>query len=719
MLKLIIFISIFITQIVANDEKVEIFATFMDTKDNIVTADDEVVVVYKDYVLNAKRAVYNRNSADLELFGNVRANQGGDIKLLGEYAKMNIAQKERSFKPFFMMEQKSEVWLSADEGKAKDVAVDIQTGITSGCDAANPLWKIEFSSSTYNTDTMWLNLYNSKIYIGDILVFYTPYFGYSLDSTRRTGLLPPMIGFSERDGFYYEQPIYIAEQNWWDLELRPQIRTARGSGLYSTLRFVDSRTSRGFLNLGYFKENKDFFLAKNLANQEHKGFHFQYDNKNVINNWLNLNLKGQSGLYMDITDMNDVDYLNLSHNDITKTNTANQLISRTNLFYNTDDNYFGLYAKYYKDLRTENNDETLQNLPSIHYHNYLQTLFDDHLLYTINVKSNNLYRQLGKNAAQTDLNIPISLQTPLFDEYMTLKYTVNLSAQHTAFRGEDKNPIINNEFDNGVFARNYHTVSTSSQLTRAYDDFTHVLDFGTQYIFTGSEFESGYYKDQRNFCSKTINKNDPICEFYNIHEIERQLQLYFAQYFYDMTGRQVVYHRLAQNIVYDGLRNGTGELENELEYQITPALGFYNNMFYNYDENTFSKNFNQISYSNGIYTVGLSHMYKTLFVATLPKTDYVTSSISYKYDKNYSYNFRYNYDLELSRKKGIELGFLYERKCFDFGIRYVENNRPILDKSNIVNSIYDKIIYLVIRLKPFMSQKGQNSGFMFRLPGDR
>ena len=75
----------------------------MDTKDNIVTATGEVVVVYKDYHLSAKKAIYNRATGDLELFDKINATQGSNIKLLGEYAKLNIANKERMFKPFYML----------------------------------------------------------------------------------------------------------------------------------------------------------------------------------------------------------------------------------------------------------------------------------------------------------------------------------------------------------------------------------------------------------------------------------------------------------------------------------------------------------------------------------------------------------------------------------------------------------------------------------------
>lgn len=708
----------FAMQIFGNDDKVEIYATSMDTKNNVVVADGEVVVIYRDYILNAKKAIYDRNTANLELFGNIRANQGSNIKLLGEYARLNIAQKERVFKPFYMLEQTADVWLSGDEGRAKDVDVDIISGVTSGCDPNNPLWKMEFTSSDYNTDTMWLNLYNTRIYIYDIPVFYTPYFGYSLDTTRRTGLLPPMVGISEKEGFYYEQALYIAEQNWWDLELKPQIRTNRGSGIYSTFRFVDSNVSKGSLTGGYFKEKLSYFLEEGLANQEHYGFNFLYDNRDVINDWLGTDLKGQSGLYMDITDMNDVDYINLSTNDVTKNATAWQIISRANLFYNTDDNYYGAYFKYYKDLRYESNEETLQNLPSLQYHRYLDTLLEDHLLYSFDVKSNNYYRDIGKSAVQTDINIPITLQTSLFDDYMTVAYKANLYAQHTTFKGEEKIPSPTDEYEDGLFARNYHTVSASSQLTRAFEDVTHVLDFGAQYVFSGSEMEDGYYDKQQDYCSQALHQSEPICEFYNINEIERNLQLYFSQYLFDVSGKQIIYHRLAQNISYEGLNSGAGELENELDYQITESLNFYNNMFYNYDENAFSKHFNEISFSNDIFTVGLSHMYQTKFLTTVPDIRYMRSKIDYRYDKHYSYGFKYDYDLERGEKKGFEIGFLYQKRCWDFGLRYVENNRPVLYQVGEADSIYDRIIYITIRLKPIMSQKNKDSGFAYRLPGD-
>jgi len=711
----VLFLFIIFVSFLNGDDKVEVYATTMDTKDNIVKAHGEVVVIYQDYHLSAQRAVYDRNSGELELFGNIRATQGESIKMLGEYAKLNIAQKERTFRPFYMVEEKSNVWLSGANSFAKDKDVNIKSGVMSGCNPNNPLWKMEFTSSDYNTDTKWLSLYNARIYIYDIPVFYTPYFGYSLDTTRKTGVLPPMFGFSDREGFYYEQALYIAEQNWWDLEIKPQIRTNRGSGIYSTFRFIDSKISKGSLTMGYFKEKEDYFIESKLANKKHYGFNFLYDNGDIINQWFGLNLEGQSGLHVDIRNMNDIDYINLSTNDTTKNATATQLLSRINLFYNTDTDYIAAYFKYYKDLTLSSNDKTLQNLPAVEYHRYLNTLFDDHLLYSLDIKSDNYYRSIGKSAVQTDINIPITFQTSLFDEFVNVSYKSYMYAQHTMFKGKEEVPT-SDEYKSGLFARNYHVLSASSQLTKAYDEITHVIDLGSQYVVAGSETENGYYADQKDYCSIKANKSKAICEFYNITDIQENLQLYFSQYVYDSSGTQIIYHRLSQYITYEDIGGGVSEIENELDYHITDNLNFYNNMFYNYDESAFSKNFNKISYNDSRFNIGLSHMYQNTFVDETAKISYIISSLNYKYNKHYSYNFKYDYDLQKREKKGFEIGFLYKKRCWDFGLTYLENNRPILNQSGISGSIYDRYIYITIRLKPIMESDGKLSGFVFRLP---
>jgi len=719
------FLSIFILLVgyIHAEDKVEIYASKLASKNNIVNAAGGVSVIYKDYVITANRAHYNRTTGDLELFDNIRANHTGKYKVLGKYAKLNILKKERLFRPFYMLDRSSNVWMSAGEGVTNENEVDIASGTVSGCNPIDPLWTMDFSSSDYDTQSKWINLYNMRLYIGDIPVLYTPYFGYSLDTTRRTGLLKPSVGLSNDEGFYYQQPLYIAEQNWWDLEILPQIRTSRGAGIYTNFRFVDSKVSHGEVNFGYFKEKEAYFTKNNLQNISHYGYNFKYDNSDVLNLWTGADFSGQSGLYVDINHMNDVDYINLSSNNTANTSTATQILSRINFFYNTDNNYLGAYFKYYQDLTLDNNDNTLQTLPTLQYHYYLDTFLKNHLLYSLDAKSKNIVRQTNKKVIQTDINLPVTLQTSLFDEYLHLSYTANLYMQHSKFSGQDINSTI--PYDDGYYARNSHTITASTQLTKAYENYSHVMDFSVTYNKSAWNHKNGFYEDNSDFCSNLDNVIDPDyesrCEFYNITDIDNAAQIDFTQYLYNKSANQILYHRLSQKISYSGSSNRYGELENELDYKINDYLSYYNNMFYNYDKNLFSKIFNKVSFNRDGIIINLSHLYKDSFVNPVASTDplrhtnYLTSSAKYTYDRHYSFSALYNYDLETKKKKSISFGFLYQKRCWEFGIKYSENNRPILTQSG-ESSVYDKYIYITITLKPLM-QPSENSSFItYKLP---
>jgi len=579
---------------------------------------------------------------------------------------------------------------------------------------------MEFSSSDYNGKTKWVNLYNARLYIYDIPVLYTPYFGYSLDTTRRTGLLTPALGLSDSEGFYIQQPFYIAEQNWWDLELLPQVRTNRGSGIYETFRFVDSKSSGGEFRAGYFKEKDTYFAKNNLQNQSHYGFNFKYDNNDFINQWFHENYSGQSGIYVDINHMNDVDYINLTTNDNTDQATATQILSRVNLFYNTNKNYLGFYFKYYEDLTLPTNDETLQKLPTLHYHHYLNTLLKDHMLYSLDVQSSNIYRKTGKKVMQTDINLPVALQTALFDEYLNLSYQANLYLQHSSFSGTPTPAAEAYSYKTGYFARNYHTLAVSTQLTKGYDKYTHVIGMAMSYNQSSWETKTGYYQDVSKYCSKPENKADAQCEFYHLSDIENAAKIDFTQYLYDETQKEILYQRLSQRISYSNAQQRYGELENELDYKITNYLSIYNNMFYNYDENRFSKIFNKLSVSRYGVTIAASHLFKDNFLPqtedNIRYTSYLTTGLKYIYSSHYSYNATYNYDLQTQEKKSASIGFMYKKRCWNFGIKYAENNRPVLtNTSTTKSSVYDKYIYLSIVLKPFMKPRGDSSLISYKL----
>ncbi len=697
-----VFLLILFATVVAAGEKIEFFATKLDSNLTGVHAGGDVVVLYGDYYLSAKEAIFDRNTSTLELFGNIVAMKGADYFAMGDYAKLDAKNKTQLFSPFFMLDRSTEVWMSSLEGDAKKKDFSIKDGMVSGCDPNDPLWVLYFSEADYNSDTRWMDLYNARLNIYGIPVFYFPYFGYSLDNRRRSGLLVPTFGISSTEGIYVEQPVYIAVENNWDLELRPQMRTNRGEGLYGTLRFVDSNDSKGALRMGYFQEKPSYAEQFDLANEKHYGFDLDYADYAVLQRWTGWELPGQSGLYADVSWMNDIDYINLSSNDDVNFATSNQVLSRVNLFYNEEDVYYGMNFRYYLDLNKKSNADTLQNIPTARYHRYMDTYFGEHLYYTFNTVVNNLYREQGKNAVEGIVDLPLTLQTSLLDDLLLLSYGARFSGRYITFSGEapPSNVISKGEYRTGLFGRIYHVLDAGTQVTRGFDGFVHTVGFDAVYTKAGVDDASGYYEDKKEICSRPDAGSNFECDFYTINEIEESLDMKFSQFFVDGKGEQILYHRITQRLSFDRLNERLSELENELDWRITPRISLYSDLFYNYDRRTLSKTLNSLRYGDGAFNAGVTDLYESQVTEDgIAYVNYLTFDADYRYSRRYRYFGRYAYDLEAGVKKMAEIGFSYSKRCWKFGMRYVENNRPILTK-NEASSVFDRYVYFTVEFKP-------------------
>ena len=289
-------ISIIACSAVLANDRVELLGSNTETNGSVVHAYGNPVITYQDKILTANHLSYDRNTSIIEADGNVTVFQEGNLHAISDYSKLNMDTDTRQSRPFYMIDHQTGLWLSTQQSDACESQIDLSSGMVSGCNSTDPVWKIHFSSADYNTDKMWMNLYNARLYVQNVPLFYLPYFGYPTDKTRRSGLLIPTLGVSSSEGFYYQQPIYIAPQNWWDAELRPQIRTSRGEGIYTDFRFVDTASSFGSIKVGYFKEQEAYALTQDLAHLKHYGYDVNYRHSAFLQEWFNLKLEGESGL---------------------------------------------------------------------------------------------------------------------------------------------------------------------------------------------------------------------------------------------------------------------------------------------------------------------------------------------------------------------------------------------------------------------------------------
>ena len=290
---------------------------------------------------------------------------------------------------------------------------------------------------------------------------------------------------------FFEQPFYIAEYNEWDLELNPQIRTNRGAGLYATFRFADSPYSSGYIRTGFFKDSKKYQDKNSLKYSTHTGVEAEYDRDKLAKYLVNGDYS--EGLYVRFKQLNDFDYLNLRENG----NSAYDSLvhSKINYFVNTKEHYFGIYADYYintaKIATKYGNKDTLQELPTLQYHSYLDSFLSKNLTYSLDVKYHNYTRKIGTKAQQFELNLPVGLNFALPGEWANLSYTHNLYASHISYQKSfelDKDGFMRDK-KNEKYARSWSEIALSSDLARAYDGgLFHTMNLKLSYIQPGYKY---------------------------------------------------------------------------------------------------------------------------------------------------------------------------------------------------------------------------------------
>lgn len=639
-----------------------------------------VVLYSQKYLITADKADYNQETGDLELYGDITVLEGLEFSAKTGRASLNLNTDIGSFQPLFFFNDVSNIWMSCNEAKSNPEYFLTKKSIVSSCNVQNPDWKINFSSGELNRKNSFLNIYNAVFYAGDLPIMYLPYFSFSTDKTRRSGLLRPKIGFGSSDGLFYMQPIYFAPRVDYDIEVDPQIRTSRGKGVNVNLRYVDSPYSALNATTGIFGENDKYRQKNNLINKEHYGFELNYDRSKVVSGMLSK--ESEDGLYLDFKYLNDIDYLNTKTYD----NTAydNLVASTFNYYFKKDLDYYGLYAKYYIDTSKPSNNKTLQELPTLQYHRFSNSLLFDNLLYSVDVKSKNYERQIGLNATQYELNAPFTLYFSLLEDYLKFSISENIYLTHVNYTNSPT-PV-----GYGEYYRNYHQFSLYSELSKPYKNFYHTLYLDLDFIVPSKETINGYFAD-----------------FIPIDTEEKSLTFSLAEFFYNKKGEKKVSHTLKQQYFFSDYGYKYGDLENNIKVYFSNQLSYSNIIFYSYEFSRFSKIQNSLNYTNDTYSTSITHTYENsvgrLYLNRVnTKTNFLTISASTNFYRNYTFFGSINYDFKDNFFKNWQIGFKKEKKCWDVSIVYSQNITPQLTSYGNT-SINKQGVYILFNLYPIGS----------------
>ena len=680
-----------------NTEKLQLVAKDVDTKNNIITATGDVVAYSPTYYLSSDKMIYDKDKEILELFDNVLIIKDNKIQTQSNYAFVDMKNDIINQDPVFLMDNTSNIWSNSKEAnKDKDV-ITLENSILSSCDCIDPIWSIRSSSSDYDTEAMWMNTYNPRLYVKNVPVFYLPYFGFPTDTTRRTGLLLPTMGYSSSEGFLYSQPIFIAPADDYDIELIPQIRTQRGYGSYANFRYADSPDSMLNVKTGYFKEFDNYRSKEQLENSEHYGLDIDYERKNIFAK----NKEHQDGVFTSIRYLNDIEYITLKEEDDNLW-TDKKVESKVNYFYNTPEYYGGVYGKYYVDASQKTNDNTLQELPQIQLHSYNKELFLENLIYSIDTKAQNFTRKEGLNAKIYDINVPISYTKNILDDYMY----VGVENRTILTQYDYSNSLYNNlRYEDGTLIQNRTSFIVGTDLLKPYSDYIHTLNLNASYDIPENLRKDG---DLYNI---TVKENQPLkynelSVFPTLQE-QKTIKLSLNQSIYDKDNlKQFINHKMSQSILYNSFDEPKfQDLDNYVK--INHDYGSLSGkVVYNMDDNKVVEGSfdNSLSYEDLTFSAGYYYTKKTNNeFNTRDDLESYRLSTSYKLAKDYSIKYYENYDLQEKTRNRQGIGLNIDDSCWNLDLllekeitprsRYVESTRSY-------DSHEQTIVYAVLMLKP-------------------
>ena len=680
-----------------NTEKLQLVAKDVDTKNNIITATGDVVAYSPTYYLSSDKMIYDKDKEILELFDNVLIIKDNKIQTQSNYAFVDMKNDIINQDPVFLMDNTSNIWSNSKEAnKDKDV-ITLENSILSSCDCIDPIWSIRSSSSDYDTEAMWMNTYNPRLYVKNVPVFYLPYFGFPTDTTRRTGLLLPTMGYSSSEGFLYSQPIFIAPADDYDIELIPQIRTQRGYGSYANFRYADSPDSMLNVKTGYFKEFDNYRSKEQLENSEHYGLDIDYERKNIFAK----NKEHQDGVFTSIRYLNDIEYITLKEQD-DNLGTDKKVESKVNYFYNTPEYYGGVYGKYYVDASQKTNDNTLQELPQIQLHSYNKELFLENLIYSIDTKAQNFTRKEGLNAKIYDITVPISYTKNILDDYMYL----GVENRTILTQYDYSNSLYNNlRYEDGTLIQNRTSFIVGTDLLKPYSDYIHTLNLNASYDIPENLRKDG---DLYNI---TVKENQPLkynelSVFPTLQE-QKTIKLSLNQSIYDKDNlKQFINHKMSQSILYNSFDEPKfQDLDNYVK--INHDYGSLSGkVVYNMDDNKVVEGSfdNSLSYENLTFSAGYYYTKKTNNeFNTRDDLESYRLSTSYKLAKDYSIKYYENYDLQEKTRNRQGIGLNIDDSCWNLDLllekeitprsRYVESTRSY-------DSHEQTIVYAVLMLKP-------------------
>ena len=248
-----------------------------DQKNNVYRAKGDVLITRGDESLSAREAMYNRQTGVAKVSGAVRLKSGDDV-LTGEKGVFNLREQTGKIENGCLFLKQNHYYLSGGimEKIGKSTYMIKECRLTT-CDGENPAWSITGSEVKVTLEG-YGQVRNAAFRVKGWPFLYVPYMIFPAKTKRQTGLLPPLLGYSNRNGADLEIPFFWAISHQTDATLYERYLSKRGYMQGLEFRYVAGSESEGNFLFDFLRDRIE---EKDMADPDEQEISpFERDNKN-------------------------------------------------------------------------------------------------------------------------------------------------------------------------------------------------------------------------------------------------------------------------------------------------------------------------------------------------------------------------------------------------------------------------------------------------------
>ncbi|QLE84409.1 MULTISPECIES: LPS assembly protein LptD [Shewanella] len=343
------------------------------------------------------------------------------------------------------------------------------------CPPGDTSWLLEAEKIKIDSTEEWGELWDAKLKIGNVPVFYIPYMTIPVSEKRKSGFLFPTISTSTTNGVELATPYYWNIAPEYDLTFTPHYMSARGLFLKTDFRYLAGDDQAGRLNVEYLGSD-------GMLDSKKDRYLYHWEHQGAINkNWRVL---------ANYTDVSDNNYFNDLSSDVNRA-TDNQLSRIGEIAY--FESNWDVSARV-QDIKVLGEDEKpYQVMPQINF-NYRSPGLWHGLDFDFTSEATNFAHTENQYATATRLHLEPSVSLPIHGPAGS--FTSELKLLQTNYWQQQNGYLGTDELDSSVNRTlpqvRLHGQVNFERFTSMFEqNYRQTLEPQFQYLYVG-------YKDQSN-----------------------------------------------------------------------------------------------------------------------------------------------------------------------------------------------------------------------------